>query len=667
MRLPRIVPFSCIILVALAASPLRSQQSPNPAVAGPGVGPQVRLTAKDGQTHFQLGDLITLELVFSNPGYVPIPVSQKLTPIQRARQALHPLPGQHTINRTDYGDLADRITITPADGWFQWQGKSGHDYSDEGLLTDHEVRVPLALNQGYIFRKPGHYELSVTTYRLDGKPVTTNVISLDLTARPAHEERALVRRLNKAIAKNETTSSTCRCTDGNEAAEQLAALPGNDAVRAKVRWLLADDTDGVQDTMADGMAASRNYDLQLQLLQAALRDPRRTPDFAVLKAVESTRIFQSGKMLDGWRMTQGRAPTDATSQSLAEERRADIQAIVDSLPKRSGRNLTDTAYFLMEFAGADRDQEATVRPVAIEEFGKMVPMEQGMLLGGGWQKIRDPKLIPALRAMLDKPPAQFVGYGEPLERLLELDPTSAKPYVVREICNTKSDVQMKQMAALPDSTLPETDACLLQQVIASASINKPNGVTPWPEKALIAARFASEGIYPQLLVLFRAHPEWNDTVRGAMIAYFVRWHPEIAAELLPVSSLLEQPNLLFYTFNEVLGARHGGYPESLLLPLREKLAHGSANEAGPALYYLSEFGTQEDAANAIARLDRLIADWNGREAELVSPTPSPQAREALQLRKELVFGLCSKDGASVLPDAERLHIKQLCLGATGAY
>jgi hypothetical protein len=654
--------------VLLAGGAMPAQDSPNPGAAGAGAGPQVRLEAKDGRTHFRLGDLITLELVFSNPGFVPAAEPEPLTPIQRAMRAAHPLPGQHTVNPTDYGDLADAITITPADGWFQWQGKSGHDYLSEELLTDHEIRVALVLNQGYVFRQPGHYEVSVTTYRLDSKPVTTNRIGLDLAARPADRERALVRRLDAEIAKRKPADAECFCKDENGAAEQLAAFPGDDAVRAKVRWLLTEDEDhgSARSAMAGGLAASRNYDLQLQLLQTAWHDPQTVPDSALLDAIENTRLFQAGKTLDGWRMVLGRAPTDAESQRLAEERRADLQAIVDSLPQRSGRNLTDTVYFLMEFAGVDPVQEAAVRPLAIEEFGKMDPMEQGMLLAGGWQKIRDPKLIPALRAMLDNPPAEFGGYGEPLERLLELDPASARPYVTRGICDDKSTVQMKQMAALPDATLPETDACLMRQMTANASIDKPSGVTPWPEKALIAARFASDAIYPQMLALYRAHPEWNDTVRGATIAYLVRWHPETAAELLPTSSLSRQAYLL-YTFNDVLRARHGSYPESLHQAFRAQLAHGSDNEGEQALSYLSEFGDQDDAAVAIARLDRLVADWSGREAELVSSTPSPQAQEALQLRQALVFRLYSKDGAWVLPEAQRLRIKGFCLGTACAY
>jgi hypothetical protein len=320
----------------------------------------------------------------------------------------------------------------------------------------------------------------------------------------------------------------------------------------------------------------------------------------------------------------------------------------------------------MEVAGADTAQEAAVRPVAVEEFEHMDSTEQDMLLQGGWQKIRDPRLIPALRAMLDKPPSQNDDYRVALPRLIELDPASAKLYVVREICDPHSNVLMANMAALSDATLPETDACLMRQMIANASINEPSGVTPWPEKALIAARFASGAIYPQMLALYRAHLEWNDTVRGATIAYLVRWHPESAAELLPSSSLSRQTYVL-YAFNNVLKARHAGYPESLRQAFRTKLAQGSDKEAEWALSFLSEFGGQEDAAVAIARLDRLVADWTGREAELVSPTLTPAALDAFQLRQALVLSLWSKEGARVLPDEERQRIKRLCLGTTCAY
>jgi hypothetical protein len=662
--------FSLIYIVSamLAGTSALTQDSSTSPVSGVDSGPQVRLEIKDAQTHFYLGDIITLQLVFIHPGFVPPPQSQPLTPIQRAMLAVHPAPGQHTVNPTDYGDLADSVSITPESGWFQWQGKSGHDYFTAEPLTDHEIRVDLVLNQGYVLRDPGHYEIKVTTWRLDGKPVTTNPVGLDLAARPADNERALVRSLDAEIASHKTTVGSCACEKKIGAAEHLAALSGDDAVRAKIRWLLSDvgDEDSIQSAMVDGLAASKNYDLQLQLLQAAWRDPRRVPDSTLLNAIENTRLFQSGKTLDRWRMVVGSAPPDAVSQRLADERHADVQEIVDSLPRRSGQNLTDTAYFLMEGAGADAAQEAAVRPVAIEEFEHMNSIAQDMLLQNGWSKIRDPRLVPALRAMLDKPPALNDDYRAALPRLIELDPASAKLYVVREICDPHSIVLMANMAALPDATLPGTDACLMQQMIANASKSEPSGMIPWPEKALIAARFASRAIYPQMLALYRAHPEWNDTVRGATIAYLVRWHPETAADLLPPASLSTQTYVL-YAFNDVLRARHGIYPESLRQALRARLAHGSDKEAEQALSFLSEFGSQEDADVATARLDRLVADWVGREAELVSPTPTPAALDAFQLRQSFVLSLWSKDRAWVLPEDERQRIKQLCLGTTCAY
>ena len=374
---------------------------------------------------------------------------------------------------------------------------------------------------------------------------------MDLTARTADEEQALVRSLDAQLARPEPAN--CRCRTENVAAEQLAALPGDDAVRAKVQWLLTDGDDhqDIRQVISGGLAASRNYDLQLQLLEGAWRDPQHTPDNMIQRAIENTRKFQAGKPLEGWRMIAHPESPDAIASRLAIQQHNDVQAIVDSLPQRTGRNLTDTAYFLIDAAaGIDAAQLAAARPIAIAEFEHMDSMQQGLLLETAWKRIRDPLLVPALRSMLDQPPAEFVGYGQPLERLIELDPASARPYVLREICDPHSTVHMQQMAALPDAALPETDACLLQQITANALINKPSGVAPWPEKALIAGRFASAAIYPQMLALYSANPMWNDAIRGAVIAYLVRWHPEIEAQMLPPS---ERAKSLYrmYTFSEV--------------------------------------------------------------------------------------------------------------------
>ena len=82
---------------------------------------QVRLEAEDGKTNFKLGDPITLELVFSDPGY---------TPADKPKSTMDLLEGkgpQLSLNTTEYGDLAEDVSISPTTGWYRWRGPRAHD------------------------------------------------------------------------------------------------------------------------------------------------------------------------------------------------------------------------------------------------------------------------------------------------------------------------------------------------------------------------------------------------------------------------------------------------------------------------------------------------------------------------------------------------------------
>jgi hypothetical protein len=645
-------PIAAFLCLALAPAACISQQpDSSPAT--------VRLEVKDGQSHFLLGDRIVLELVFTNPG-----------------------SGDYTLNTTIYGDLSEKVTITPAEGWLQWRGPSGHDYSTVTKLESNEIRIPVILNDGFIFRQPGHYQVSVTTSRLQqGKPLasgnqyltlTTNTVSFDLSERSADEEAALVRTLTNEIA-SQAGAPTSMNDPRLEAAVRLAGLPGDAAVRAKVSLLL-DDSEANQpvrqiiDGGFGGLAASRNLTLQLSLLQAAWNDPQRTPSYELESAISITRHFLHSKtMLPGWQMVvmPPSGKPDAATQQAIDEHNADLDHLIRSLPARTGDNRRDTAYFLIENHNLTPAQLALVKPIAVDEFAHMEPMAQGMLLQGGWKKIGDPALVPAIRAMLDAPPAEFVGYRDALQRLIELDPAVATPYVIREICDPKSGITMESVSALPAETLPSTDACLLQQITQMAGKDMPSGVVAWPEKALIAARFSSAEIYPQMLALYRAHSAWNATIQGDVIAYLLRWHPETASEL-HLQQHLADSNFM-YSFNKAVLARHGTYPESILKTLREELASGDDRDAEHALYLLSQFGTQEDAAIAVARLDRLMQQWAGRTAEWTVHQPTPEAAAAAMLQNELLTRLASANTIWRLPEAERQRIRRLCVGESCKY
>ena len=575
--------FLCAAILAYLAVPVMAQDqtaSATPCCA------DVRLESHSGVTHFKLGDPITLDLVFSRT------------------------QGNWTVNPTQYGDLADDVQISPAEGWYRWHGRSGHDYSMTQKLEDKPIHVPIVLNEGIAFREPGHYEITVRTSRLSGRrDAVAGPLSIDIDPMDPAEERALVRTLSNQIA-------TAKGPAQSHAAQQLAFLTGDEAAREKVKWLAQDDID-VRREIASGLASSQNLALQLQLLEDVWHDVRHAPDMSILAAINQTRAAQNGKTSPGWQMVIAPSEQNDITRRAAAQHHDDIQQIIDTLPHRTGQNLTDTAYYLAEYAGLDASQTAVVHPFAVAEFPHMDPIAQAMLIETRWKEFKDPALVSGLRAMLDSPKGPD-DLGATLQRLIELDPVVAKPYVVRFMCAPKANLQIRFVAQLPEDTLPETDACLTEQLShIPASLNN----NAWNDKASLAARFASKDALPALRSLAQ------QTSAPGLLAYWLRYEPAAATAHLSAS-----PHNVdrFFEINNVYKARHTYFPPELQAWLRTLLQSESSAEVSTAAYELSFGGVPEDR---ILLEERLAQLRHTRAAQ------SPPSTDLNQLENELMSDL----------------------------
>jgi hypothetical protein len=361
-----------------------------PVQIGAGSEPEVQLEARDGKTQFYVGDRIELELVFRNT-----------------------TPDSYGLNSTDYGDIADEVEIVPASGWTQWQGQSAHDYEVVTSLGSADLRVPIVLNQGFVFREPGHYEIRVKTKRLRSggdRLVTTNAVGIDLVPMHADVELEQVKSLMSVIG-SAWTDTRGYSKARRDAVERLAALQGDVALIAKVRLILAEDLE-MRRVTREALASTRNLPLQLSLLEDAWKDPTISPVYDMPAALQETRALMRGQTLPGWVMV-GSAPDPLT----AEEHQADMEVLLRSLPLRTGQNRADAAYYLMMDRTLPAADRAVAKPVALEEFACMNDMQQHMLLEVAWPAIRDVSLTSTLRAMFDRSPSD----KDAIERLDELE------------------------------------------------------------------------------------------------------------------------------------------------------------------------------------------------------------------------------------------------------
>jgi hypothetical protein len=410
-------------------------QPPAPILPTDSSGVAVRLEPHDKQTQFELGDPITLDLVFTarSPGYAIFMDSNRFNAPQ------------------------DLVNVAPTDGWFRSQGNQ-YGGSPEDLGHD-PVHIPVMLNRSIVFQQPGHYEITISTMRLipseTGIPPgtqccgprwieTTNVVGIDILPRDEHEESALVAQLSSEIEKEKPQSrssddfnkqqaplvhelegllknppadsqrtmelvSQVRAAVAEEeariekqkearqaAAIRLSYLQGDDALRAKVRWILADKEGGSNDdtgqVMLHGLAHSRNLQLQMELLQAAWDDTQRVPTYVLQSALQQTKAFLQNETFDLYD-SHGVPGRMLPHTEVVEEYNRELGEIVATLSQRTGSNREQTAYYLITSGhGLNPADALKVRAVIAEEFSGMSPGLQSTLLGMRWKELCDPAL-----------------------------------------------------------------------------------------------------------------------------------------------------------------------------------------------------------------------------------------------------------------------------------
>src|SRR5262249_40206382 len=105
-----------------------------------------------------------------------------------------------------------------------------------------------------------------------------------------------------------------------------------------------------------------------------------------------------------------------------------------------------------------------------------------------------------------------------LMRLMELDPERSRAYVVTELRDPASVVDLDVLGALKAETLPEADTALLEQIRRFAPLKQRSDSVLLRHKTLLASRYASPAIYDSIMEVYQ---NWG-----------AKWEPDARAGLL---------------------------------------------------------------------------------------------------------------------------------------
>jgi hypothetical protein len=561
----------------------------------------------------------------------------------------------------------DTISISPDGGVNHWLdefhsgGRGFRDYFSRTNLTSKPTTVEIFLNDSIRIDRPGRYSLKVTTLRVapaaplgEFRPaltLITNEVSFDVVAMSDADEEKEVKRISESI-------DAARGYQAEEAAaRQLAYLTGDPSTREKLRRFLNPENRsgnyGAQ--IYFGIFIARNRALVLQSLEAAMRDPNVPVTHSLLATATKLRILQesSGSARRAISPTYLDADGDPTFQRIRD---AYLTEIAAGLAKRTGKSQTTTATTILtstpKSEHASSPAVAEARRILIANFDNLHPFDQEYLMRVYWEQLRDPSLVPSLKKMLAATGMASKNiHDAALKRLIEVSSDEAKPFVIAELKDPTSLVDLEVLGSISGKTMPEADAALAEQIRRYAPIRVGFDRVHLRQKTFLAARFATEAIYADLMQVYRDNVATMPLdARAGLLAYFARINEGEAIPLID-KTLDEIDAGMVFNFLPDLTKLY--YSDAIDTLVRKQLESDIPQRASDAAYVMSLHGGEKDQAVLEARLGRWRKDWGSRATEA-------DANLQGSIERELVSALVHAKSWKLPPERVK-ELEQSCV------
>ena len=604
-------PLSIVILaILLCASYKFSYAQAVETNQGQG-GVRVKLSLEDNKSVFKIGERIRLwlEFVADNDSFQL----------------------ENTADGTE--PQSDRLLISPDSGFTRWnlEYTGGvtylRDYVSYANLSTTPVRLPLVLNDSIRFDSPGQYTVKVETRRVSSRTkrdeyrapqtLVTNEVSFEIQSMNEEDEQKEVKRLSNLLDARKDPK-----TD-DDIAQQLSFLSGDASTKEKVRRYLNPEErrNAYNSHMSYGLFIARNRALVLQLLESAMRDPTKPVGSSLVWTLTRIRLLRERNgIVEKPRAVSVLAlePGDADPR-INELRDGYVTELAAGLSRRSGKSQTTTAMTILSMLPKDPQAASAIVPdvrrVLVQQFDSLHPFDQAGLLDRHWDQIKDISLVPAIKKILSyRGVADKNLHDAALRRLIELDPTQARSYVIEKIRDPQSVVDLDILTSLEDKSLPEVDNVLLEQIRQFAASTLPFiQIVHLKQKTALLVRYGTSNIYSEVMDIYQAtKTKLPVDSRGALIAYFAKHNDDEAMTLLEEAmSGLEK----YQRIQVVHDAVKLHYSNGMSRLLKNYLESDEPDVASTSAYLIGKYGGASDQTVLERRLRRWREEWGSRVSE----------------------------------------------------
>ena len=605
----------------------------------------LRASIANDQHEFHIGETIPLKLAYSSA-----------------------VKDRYQINRAQY-DRSGRMeyehfSLSPSDGVVDplegRLGGGGGGLTGFSFLTPEPWTIVLNLNEWARFTRTGEYRLIVTSNRVGVKdsssplgtsPITaqSNEVTLRIVpATKAWQQMTLsgaVAILDKPLPpkpQDKQTYTTAR----RQAFETLRFLGTADAAKELAKRLRGEDSGGLDYICMLGLISSPEQDAVRSALEKELADPDHPISDTFISTLRTVY-------------------TDPTDQDWREAQRKTVDDLVAALPAKRGKALTVSLSTAVNEAwnSGEVPKQTTDRLIdqMVSMFDQLTADAQNLLLTYRWDKIAGPKMVPILRrvaeAYHDYPEMRDVNAYQSLQlsasalrHWYELDPTGARPAIIREITRQRPRFDARVLGILPDKTLPEVDFPLAEHLTASGDFEGLANL------ASLIARYASGAILPQVTAkLDPSLGKWACAIQDPLLAYVLRVDP-LAARVRIEEAVAARGK-------DFTACNHGlfqGISEIHYDQVLEEIGIHSLDDPDPqvaetAATMLGKYGSSAAEPALLQRFKEWSAAWAGQEAELNLTFAEQSGDRIYQLGLGLNLAQAIATGNSWLSDERSLE------------